>query len=122
MTSAVSIIRHVSDYLTEYEKDVMNQPHMTSMEIADLVGKPHRAVMHEITSMLIDLYGLRDNMPFEEVYSYGPRDTVYPCYALPKREVVILSSGYSAAQLLAIRKRWAEIEAEAEAGTEDQAA
>lgn len=121
MANAVAPRPQTFDHLTEYEKDALGQPSMTSMEIADLVGKPHRIVMREITAMLIDLYGLRNNMPFEDVYLDGPRDTVYPCYDLPKREVWILSSGYPSAQLVALRERWAEIEAEAKAkaGTED---
>ena len=69
---------------------------MTSREIAEITGKRHKHVLADIRKMLSEL-GL-DEYDFATQYkdSYG---RMQPCFNLPKRETLILVSGYSTAML-----------------------
>lgn len=81
---------------------------MDSREIAEKTGKRHDNVCRDIFSMLVDLK--IDPLKFEAVYRGGngePR----PCYILPKRECLILASGYSVTLRAKIIDRWADLEA-----------
>jgi len=80
---------------------------MTSREIAELTGKDHRNVLADIRKMLQEL-GL-SIADFSAVY----KDQQFidrPCFALPKRETMILTSGYSIKQRAAIIDRWQALE------------
>jgi anti-repressor protein len=80
---------------------------MSSLEIAELTGKEHRNVMRDIRAMLDDLEITQ--LSFERSY----RDSTgraLPCFELPKRETLILVSGYSVALRARIIDRWAELE------------
>jgi Rha family phage regulatory protein len=82
---------------------------MSSLEIAERTGKDHKNVMRDIRAMFIqlDITGLS----FECSY----RDTTgrsLPCFNLPKRECLILVSGYSVELRAAIIDRWQELEAQ----------
>jgi phage antirepressor YoqD-like protein len=81
---------------------------MDSREIAEKTGKRHDNVCRDILSMLVDLEV--DPLKFEAVYRGGngePR----PCYILPKRECLILASGYSVTLRAKIIDRWVDLEA-----------
>ena len=81
---------------------------MSSREIAELTGKRHDNVMADIRKMLSDL---NLNAPdFSGVYK-DQQLIDRPCYALPKRETLILVSGYSVAMRAKIIDRWQELEA-----------
>lgn len=81
---------------------------MSSREIADLTGKRHDHVMEDIRKMLTEL-GL--HAPgFSGTYKTD-RGNEYECFHLPKRETLILVSGYSVQMRARIIDRWQELEA-----------
>ncbi|WP_082504711.1 Rha family transcriptional regulator [Methylobacterium sp. Leaf111] len=82
---------------------------MSSLEIAERTGKRHDHVMRDIRTML---KGLGITGP-----SFGGsyRDSTgrsLPCFNLPKRETLILVSGYSVTMRAEIIDRWQELEAQ----------
>lgn len=87
---------------------------MSSREIAELTGKRHDNVMADIRKMLVDL-GLHAP-DFSGTY-ITERGNKYECFNLPKRETLILVSGYSAELRAKIIDRWQELEARVTAPT-----
>ena len=81
---------------------------MDSREIAERTGKRHDNVCRDILAMIEEL-GL-DRLNFEGVYKGGNGED-RRCYLLPKRECLILASGYSVKLRAAIIDRWTELEA-----------
>lgn len=67
---------------------------MSSREIAELTGKMHKNVMRDISAMLTGLKS--EPSDFEGRYT-DPTGRTLPCCNLPKRETMILVSGYSVA-------------------------
>ncbi|WP_212113012.1 Rha family transcriptional regulator [Bartonella queenslandensis] len=86
---------------------------MSSREIAELCSKRHDHVMRDIKKMLEELnapkFGVVD---FSGYYLDGKGES-RPCYNLPKRECLILVSGYSTALRAKIIDRWQELEKQA---------
>lgn len=82
---------------------------MATVEIAKLTGKEHFHVMRDVRTLLAELYGEKDVSRFGCIYSdtYGREK---PCYRLPKREILILVSGYSIPLRAAIIDRLEELE------------
>lgn len=80
---------------------------MSSREIAELTGKRHDHVMTDIRKMLSDL-GLHAP-DFSGTYT-TERGNAYDCFNLPKRETLILVSGYSVELRARIIDRWEELE------------
>ena len=80
---------------------------MTSREIADLTGKRHDNVMADIRKMLSEL-GL-SSPDFSGEYKDSTGRTL-PCFNLPKRETMILVSGYSIPMRARIVDRWEALE------------
>lgn len=81
---------------------------MDSREIAERTGKNHADVCRDIRKMLEELE--LDQSRFASVYKAGNGED-RRCYLLPKRECLILASGYSVKLRAAIIDRWAELEA-----------
>lgn len=81
---------------------------MSSREIAELTGKRHSHVMRDIRTMLDEL-GENTEPKFGSSYK-DQTGRKLPCYQLPKRETLILVSGYSVELRARIIDRWQEIE------------
>lgn len=80
---------------------------MSSREIAKLTGKEHRNVMADIRTML-DSINIQ-SAEFLADYK-DSKGRTYPCFNLPKRETLILISGYNAQLRAKIIDRWMELE------------
>ena len=80
---------------------------MSSREIAELTGKQHKHVLTDIRNMLSSLN--IESAVFTADYK-DSKGRMYPCYNLPKRETLILVSGYSVAMRARIIDRWQELE------------
>ena len=65
---------------------------MTSREIAELTGKEHRNVLADIRKMLSELGLSSESFATQYKDIYG---RMQPCFNLPKRETLILVTGYS---------------------------
>lgn len=86
---------------------------MSSREIAELTGKRHDNVMRDIRTMLTELHGEGGVLSFEDFHeNKGVNGQCYPIFRLPKRESLILVSGYSVTLRAKIVDRWAELEAQ----------
>lgn len=81
---------------------------MDSREIAQRTGKQHAHVCRDIVTMLRGLG--EDESKFGSVYVGGNNER-RRCFLLPKRECLILVSGYNVRLRAAIIDRWAELEA-----------
>lgn len=81
---------------------------MSSREIADLTGKLHLHVVRDIKAMLAGLGEVATKFGGYYTASNGKAN---PCFNLPKRETLILVSGYSVTLRTRIIDRWMELEA-----------
>lgn len=86
---------------------------MSSREIAELTGKRHDNVMRDARAMLVELYGEEGVLSFEDTHENPQNGQSYPVFQLPKRESLILVSGYNLAMRARIIDRWQELEAQA---------
>lgn len=84
---------------------------MSSREIAELCEKRHDNVMRDIRDMLTQLHGEGGLLKFEDTYRNEQNGQSYPIFLLPKRETLILVSGYSVELRARIIDRWQELEA-----------
>lgn len=80
---------------------------MDSRDIAAATGKRHDNVLRDIRAMLAELE--IDELRFEGSYLTEQNKTA-KCYILPKRECLILASGYNLSLRAAVIDRWAELE------------
>ena len=83
---------------------------MSSREIAELTGKRHDNVMVDIVKMFKDLGDEGGLLRSQDTYIHPQNGQKYKCYNLPKRETLILVSGYSVAMRARIIDRWQELE------------
>jgi phage antirepressor YoqD-like protein len=90
---------------------------MSSVEIAKLCNKRHDHVMRDIQVTLAQV-GV-DLPKFGGIY-LDDKNRQYRCYFLPKRECLILVSGYSVPLRTAIIDRWQELEAKLLTASEPQ--
>lgn len=79
---------------------------MSSLEIAELTGKQHKDVLYDIRIMFESLGILAAE--FSAVRKVRGKE--YEVFNLPKRETLILVSGYSVSMRAAIIDRWQELE------------
>lgn len=89
---------------------IENNQTMSSREIAELTGKEHRHVLSDVRAMLESLE--IDCAGFSAQYKDASGKT-NPMFNLPKRETLILVSGYSVELRARIIDRWQELEAQA---------
>ncbi|NDY71445.1 hypothetical protein DO021_03000 [Desulfobacter hydrogenophilus] len=82
---------------------------MLTFEIAELTGKRHDNVMRDARKILIELYDNSGLLNFEERYKAADGN-LHPCYRLPKKEVLVLVSGYSIRLRMKIITRLEELE------------
>ncbi len=82
---------------------------MDSLEIARLTGKQHSHVCRDIEEQLGQLEGGVSR--FGDTYQNAQNGQTYRRYVLPKRECLILASGYNVLLRAKIIDRWAELEA-----------
>lgn len=82
---------------------------MSSREIAELTGKRHDHVMRDTRKMLVELHGEEALPKFGGSYT-GQDNTARPCFHLPKRESLILVSGYDLTMRAKIIDRWQVLE------------
>ena len=83
---------------------------MSSREIADLMGKRHDHVLRDIRMMLTELYGEGGVPSFEDTLITPQNGQSYPVFMLPKRETMILISGYNTTLRARIIDRWQQLE------------
>ena len=83
---------------------------MTSREIAELTGKRHDHVMTDIRKMLLELHGEGGLPSFRDTHRNEQNGQSYPIFNLPKRETMILVSGYSIPMRARIVDRWEALE------------
>ncbi|WP_338790490.1 phage regulatory protein/antirepressor Ant [Pseudomonas sp. AE27] len=86
---------------------------MSSMDIASVTGKRHDNVMHDIRKQFKELG--QDALEFQGIY-LDAHKRQKPCFYLPRREVDILLTGYSAKMRAAVVDRWRALEAEQKFG------
>ena len=91
---------------------IIHEARMSSLEIAELTGKLHKNVLADIRRMLAQL-GLRP-ADFSARYR-DEKGEVRVCAHLPKRETMILMTGYSVPMRAKVVDRWAELEAKLQA-------
>ena len=84
---------------------------MSSIEIAELTGKEHRNVLRDIREILAEVHGEGGVLKFEHTHTNPQNKQRYTIFRLPKRETLILVSGYSVKMRAAIIDRWQELEA-----------
>ena len=80
---------------------------MSSLEIAELTGKQHKHVLTDIRNMLSSLN--IDSAVFTAQYKDSTGRSL-AMFNLPKRETLVLVSGYSVAMRARIIDRWQELE------------
>lgn len=68
---------------------------ITSLEIAELTGKRHDHILRDIEEQLGKILGEEGVPKFGDTYQNPQNKQFYKMYRLPKREALILVSGYS---------------------------
>ena len=86
-------------------------PTMSSREIAELTGKVHKNVLADIRKMLVDL-GKAEAEFSAVAHVPGPNGSIraVAAFNLPRRECLILVSGYSVELRAKIIDRWEQLE------------
>lgn len=86
---------------------------MSSLEIAELTGKRHDAILRDIRNLLNQGVNAHN---FVEVEYTDKKGEKRPCYELTKKGCLILASGYDAKLREKIIDRWGELERDKQNG------
>ncbi len=86
---------------------------MSSLEIAELTGKRHDAILRDIRNLLNQGVNAHN---FVEVEYTDKKGEKRPCYELTKKGCLILASGYDAKLREKIIDRWEELERDKQNG------
>ena len=86
---------------------------MSSLEIAELTGKRHDAILRDIRNVLNQGVNAHN---FVEVEYTDKKGEKRPCYELTKKGCLILASGYDAKLREKIIDRWEELERDKQNG------
>lgn len=78
---------------------------ITSLEIAELTGKRHDHILRDIESQLSQVYGDGGVPKFGDTYQHPQNRQMYKMYRLPKKEALLVISGYDAKIRMAIIER-----------------
>lgn len=89
-----------------------NKLTMSSLEIAELTGKEHRNVMADSRKMFEELGQAAADFSATAFYQVNNATREREIFNLPKRESLILVSGYSAVLRARIIDRWQELESQ----------
>ena len=93
--------------------ETINSQTMSSREIAKLTGKQHPHIVRDIKIMLDKIHPNLDDIDSKVIfakYKVLNNREVIDCFDLPKRETLILISGYNAQLRAKIIDRWMELE------------
>lgn len=85
---------------------------ITSLEIAELTGKEHKNILRDIEVQLGHIYGDGGQLKFEHTYQHPQNRQFYKMYRLPKKEALLVISGYDAKIRMAIIDRLEYLENE----------
>lgn len=72
-----------------------NEITITTLEIAELTGKRHDHILRDCDEQLTKIVGAGGMPKFGDTYTHPQNKQTYRMYRLPKREALILVSGYS---------------------------
>lgn len=86
---------------------------ISSLEIAELTGKQHDAILRDIRNLLNQGVNAHN---FVEVEYTDKKGEKRPCYELTKKGCLILASGYDAKLREKIIDRWEELERDKQNG------
>lgn len=89
------------------QKTTEQEPTMSSREIAELTGKPHRNVLADIRNMLKKLEV--DSAKFSAQYKDSTGRSL-PCFHLNRYYTEVLVTGYDVKRRAAVIKRWYDLE------------
>lgn len=102
------VLQGAHNYLAAFQGE--GEPTMSSREIAELTSKRHDNIMVDVRKMLLELHGEGGLLSFQDTLRNEQNGQRYTIYRLPKRETLILVSGYSVALRARIIDRWDELE------------
>lgn len=83
---------------------------LSSIELAELLGKDHSELLGDIRVMLIELYGDEGVQRFEATYNHPQTGQDYPIFRLPIVEALTLATGYGRNLYTRVVDRWLALE------------
>lgn len=93
--------------------ELLSKETMSSLQIAEITGKRHDAILRDIKNLLKQDVDAHNFVGVEYTDKKGEKR---PCYELTKKGCLILASGYNARLRERIIDRWEELETEKQQG------
>ena len=88
-----------------------DQPHMTSLEVAEFTGKQHKHVLEAIRNME-PAWAKINGSNFRLIEYTDQRGRQKPCYSLTKEETLFISAKFDDVIRARLVKRWMQLEME----------